>query len=138
MSNNIIRFEDYSKQVIDAIDRGILNALEEVSGELEGRVKDNTRVDTGKTKASWSHRVDEAKHEAYVGSNYENAIWEEFGTGIYALNGNGRKDVPWVYQSEDGKWHRTKGKKPSRALKLASDNIDSLIKEYFKERFKNL
>lgn len=138
MSNNIIRFEDYSKQVIDAIDRGILNALEEVSGELEGRVKDNTRVDTGKTKASWSHRVDESKFEAYVGSNYENAIWEEFGTGIYALNGNGRKDVPWVYQSEDGKWHRTNGKKPSRALKLASDNIDSLIKEYFKERFKNL
>lgn len=138
MSNNIIRFEDYSKQVIDAIDRGILNALEEVSGELEGRVKDNTRVDTGKTKASWSHKVDEVKHEAYVGSNYENAIWEEFGTGIYALNGNGRKDVPWVYQSEDGKWHRTNGKKPSRALKLASDNIDSLIKEYFKERFKNL
>lgn len=138
MSNNIIRFEDYSKQVIDAINKGILNALEEVSGELEGRVKDNTRVDTGKTKASWSHKVDEAKFEAYVGSNYENAIWEEFGTGIYALNGNGRKDVPWVYQSEDGKWHRTKGKKPSRALKLASDNIDSLIKEYFKERFKNL
>lgn len=138
MSNNIIRFEDYSKQVIDAIDRGIINALEEVSGELEGRVKDNTRVDTGKTKASWSHKVDEHKFEAYVGSNYENAIWEEFGTGIYALNGNGRKDVPWVYQSEDGKWHRTKGKKPSRALKLASDNIDSLIKEYFKERFKNL
>lgn len=138
MSNNIIRFEDYSKQVIDAIDRGILNALEEVSGELEGRVKDNTRVDTGKTKASWGHKVDERKFEAYVGSNYENAIWEEFGTGIYALNGNGRKDVPWVYQSEDGKWHRTKGKKPSRALKLASDNIDSLIKEYFKERFKNL
>lgn len=138
MSNNIIRFEDYSKQVIDAIDRGILNALEEVSGELEGRVKDNTREDTGKTKASWSHRVDEHKFEAYVGSNYQNAIWEEFGTGIEALNGNGRKDVPWVYQSEDGKWHRTKGKKPSRALKLASDNIDSLIKEYFKERFKNL
>lgn len=138
MSNNIIRFEDYSKQVIDAINKGILNALEEVSGELEGRVKDNTRVDTGKTKASWSHKVDEAKFESYVGSNYENAIWEEFGTGIYALNGNGRKDVPWVYQSEDGKWHRTKGKKPSRALKLASDNIDSLIKEYFKERFKNL
>lgn len=138
MSNNIIRFEDYSKQVIDAIDRGILNALEEVSGELEGRVKDNTREDTGKTKASWSHRVDEHKFEAYVGSNYQNAIWEEFGTGIEALNDNGRKDVPWVYQSEDGKWHRTKGKKPSRALKLASDNIDSLIKEYFKERFKNL
>ena len=138
MSNNIIRFEDYSKQVIDAIDRGILNALEEVSGELEGRVKDNSRFDTGKTKGSWNHKVDEHKFEAYVGSNYENAIWEEFGTGIYAQNGNGRKDVPWVYQSEDGKWHRTKGKKPNRALKRAFDSMKNSIEEYFKERFKNL
>ena len=138
MSNNIIRFEDYSKQVIDAIDRGILNALEEVSGELEGRVKDNTREDTGKTKASWSHKVDEVKHEAYVGSNYENAIWEEFGTGIYAQNGNGRKDVPWVYQSEDGKWHRTKGKKPRRALQCAFNSMKNRIERFFKERFNNL
>ena len=133
-----VKFTDNSVKVINAIDREILNALEEVSGELEGQVKDNTKVDTGKTKNSWTHKVDESKYEAYVGSNYENAIWEEFGTGTEALNGNGRKDVPWVYRSEDGKWHRTKGKKPSRALKLASDNIDSLIKEYFKERFKNL
>ena len=136
MSN--VKFTDNSIQVINAINQEILNALEEASGELEGQVKDNSRFDTGKTKASWSHRVDEHKFEAYVGSNYQNAIWEEFGTGTEALNGNGRKDVPWVYRSEDGKWHRTKGKKPSRALKLASDNIDSLIKEYFKERFKNL
>ena len=138
MSNNIIRFEDYSKQVIDAIDRGILNALEEVSGELEGRVKDNTREDTGKTKASWSHRVDEHKFEAYVGSNYQNAIWEEFGTGIYAQNGNGRKDVPWTYQDEQGKWHRTKGKKPRRALQRAFNSMKNRIERFFKERFKDL
>ena len=137
MSNNI-RFEDYSKQVIGAIDREILNALEEVSGELEGQVKDNTKVDTGKTKNSWTHKVDESKYEAYVGSNYENAIWEEFGTGIYAQNGNGRKDVPWVYQSEDGKWHRTKGKKPSRALQNAFNSMKNRIERFFKERFNNL
>ena len=137
MSNNI-RFEDYSKQVIGAINREVLNALEEASGELEAQVKDNSREDTGKTKASWSHKVDEVKHEAYVGSNYENAIWEEFGTGTEALNGNCRKDVPWVYQSEDGKWHRTKGKKPNRALKRAFDSMKNSIEEYFKERFKNL
>ena len=138
MSNNIIRFEDYSKQVIDAINKGILNALEEVSGELEGRVKDNTREDTGKTKASWSHKVDEVKHEAYVGSHYENAIWEEFGTGTEALNGTGRKDVPWVYRSEDGKWHRTSGKKPRRALQNAFNSMKNSIKSFFEERLSNL
>lgn len=133
-----IKFTDNSIQVINAINQEILNALEEASGELEGRVKDNSRFDTGKTKGSWNHKVDERKFEAYVGSNYENAIWEEFGTGIEALNGNGRKDVPWVYQSEDGKWHRTSGKKPSRALYNAFNSMKNRIEMFFKERFKNL
>ena len=133
-----VKFTDNSIQVIGTIERELLNALEEASGELEGRVKDNSRFDTGKTKGSWNHKVDEAKHEAYVGSNYENAIWEEFGTGIYALNGNGRKDVPWVYQSEDGKWHRTSGKKPSRALYNAFNSMKNSIERFFKEGFKNL
>ena len=133
-----VKFTDNSIQVIGTIERELLNALEEASGELEGRVKDNSRVDTGKTKGSWNHKVDEHKFEAYVGSNYENAIWEEFGTGIYALNGNGRKDVPWVYQSEDGKWHRTSGKKPSRALYNAFNSMKNSIERFFKEGFKNL
>lgn len=137
MDNNI-KFEDYSKQVIDAIDREILNALEEVSGELEGQVKMNTKVKSGKTKGSWTHKVDKHKYEAYVGSNYENAIWEEFGTGIEAQNGNGRKDVPWTYRDEEGKWHRTKGKKPRRALQRAFNSMKNLIERFFKERFKNL
>lgn len=136
--SNIIKFEDYSDKVINAINREVLNALEEASGELEGQVKSNTKVKTSKTKNSWDHVVNEDKYEAYIGSNYENAIWEEFGTGIYAQNGNGRKDVPWVYQDEDGKWHRTKGKKPRRALQRAFEGMKNTIEKYFKERFKNL
>lgn len=133
-----VKFTDNSIQVINAIERELLNALEEASGELEGQVKDNSRVDTGKTRDSFSHKVDESKFEAYVGSNYENAIWEEFGTGIHALNDNGRKDVPWVYQSEDGKWHRTSGKKPSRALYNAFNSMKNRIETFFEERFKKL
>lgn len=133
-----VKFTDNSVKVIDSIDRSILLALEEASGELEAQVKRNTKVKTGKTKASWTHKVDESKYEAYVGSNYENAIWEEFGTGIYAQNGNGRKDVPWVYQSEDGKWHRTSGKKPRKALQKAFKSMKNRIETFFKERFKDL
>ena len=136
--SNIIKFEDYSDKVINAINREVLNALEEASGELEGQVKSNTKEKTSKTKNSWNHVVNEDKYEAYIGSNYENAIWEEFGTGIYAQNGNGRKDVPWVYQDEDGKWHRTKGKKPRRALQRAFESMKNTIEKYFKERFKSL
>lgn len=133
-----VKFTDNSVKVIDKINREVINALEEAGGSLEGQVKRNTKVKTGKTKASWNHKVNDAKREVYVGSNYENAIWEEFGTGIYAENGNGRKDVPWVYQSEDGKWHRTKGKKPRKALRNAFSTMKNRIETFFEKRFKDL
>lgn len=133
-----VKFTDNSVKVINDINDRFINALEEASGELEAQVKRNTKVKTGKTKASWKHKVDESKYEAYVGSNYENAIWEEFGTGIYAQNGNGRKDVPWVYQDESGKWHRTSGKKPRKALQKAFKSMKNRIKSFFVERFKDL
>lgn len=133
-----VKFEDNSVKVINAINEAVSNALEEVGGEMESQVKRNTKVKTGKTKASWTHKVDEHNKVVYIGSNYENAIWEEFGTGIYAQNGNGRKDVPWTYQSEDGKWHKTKGKKPRRALQNAFNSMKNRIKKFFEERFNNL
>ena len=132
------KFTDNSIKVINAIDNAVLNALEEAIGAVESQVKQNTKVRTGKTKSSWQHKVHEKDHIAYVGSNYENAIWEEFGTGIYALNNDGRKDVPWTYRDEEGKWHRTSGKKPRRALYNAFTSLKSRIEKYFKERFKNL
>ena len=45
--------------------------------------------------SEWTYQVDESKLEATIGNPMENAIWEEFGTGEYALNGDGRK----------GKWY---------------------------------
>lgn len=90
--------------------------LYEASGEIQSATQRNqTRVDTGKTKSSWTYVVDENKGEATVGSPDQNAIWEEFGTGEYALNGNGRKK-PWKYQDSKGNWYTTKGKKPLRAF----------------------
>ena len=92
-----VEFHDYSRIVIQKINECGVKFLEEASGELEAQVKRNTKVDTGKTKGSWEHVVHEHKLEAEVGSRYKNALWEEFGTGIYALNGNGRK-TKWVYK----------------------------------------
>ena len=110
-----IEFEDFSIKCKDAIDDRINIALEECAGELESQVKRNSRVDTGKTKNSFRHQLDKLKHIAYIGSSEENAIWEEFGTGEYAIKGNGRKGG-WVYKDEKGNWHKTNGKTPSRAF----------------------
>lgn len=113
-----IKFNDYSVQVIDKINDQINAKLEECAGEIEGAAKQNTRVDTGQTKNAWSHYVDEGEHVAYIGNPLENAIWEEFGTGEHALQGNGRKGG-WTYVDDEGNGHFTRGKTPSRAFHKA-------------------
>ena len=121
-----VQFEDYSIQVRNAIDNRINAVLEECAGELESQVKRNSRVDTGKTKNSFKHKLDQTKHIAYIGSDEENAIWEELGTGEYALQGNGRQGG-WSYQDEQGEWHHTHGKRPSRAFWNAYTSLKNAI-----------
>lgn len=121
-----VRFEDNSIQVKGAIKKVCLNWLEEATAEIESQTKRNTRVKTGQTKGSFDHIVNESTMEGAVGSNYENAIWEEFGTGIYAENGDGRK-TPWYYEDEHGETHKTQGKTGTRALRNAFDLLKNKV-----------
>ena len=133
-----ITFKDYSKIVLKKIHDCGENFLEEVGGELEAQTKRNTKVDTGKTKGSWEHKVNAEKMEVQVGSRYKNALWEEFGTGIYALHGDGRKNK-WVYKSpKDGKFYATVGKKPRRALWCAYQSTKNSIISEARRRFGEL
>ena len=130
-------FKDFTKIVLDKIQETGEQFLEEVGGEVEAQAKRNTKVDTGKTKGSWEHIVNADKMEVQIGSRYQNALWEEFGTGIYALNGDGRK-TKWVYRTEDGKFHTTVGKKPRRALFRAYQSKKNTIIREAKRRFKEI
>ena len=132
-----IVFKDFSKIVLQKIQETGEIFLEEVGGEVEAQTKRNTKVDTGKTKGSWEYKVDADKMEVQIGSRYKNALWEELGTGIYALNGDGRK-TKWVYRTEDGKFHATVGKKPRRALYRAYESKKNAIIREAKRRFKEL
>lgn len=111
-----VTFKDNTLEITEMLEKEAIAFLHEAGGELLTQVRRNTRVDTGQLKNSWKLVVDEKNLIAIVGSPLENAIWEEFGTGEFALNGNGRKKIPWKYQDVRGKWHTTTGKKPSRAL----------------------
>lgn len=121
-----IQFTDNSAQVKAALDGAIVAYLYEAAGELEAQTKRNIRVDTGNTKSSWSYHVDEAAGKAVVGSTLENAIWEEFGTGEYALHNDGRKGG-WKYQDAKGGWHHTYGKKPNRAFQKAFNSLKNKL-----------
>lgn len=137
---NVI-FEDYTIQVQGAISNKVNIALEECAGELEAQVKRNydtfPRVDTGKTKNSFRHQVKDSEHTAYIGSSDENAIWEEFGTGEYALEGNGRKGG-WYYEDAKGEGHFTHGKKPGRHFWKAYNSLKSKIISHIQNSLKGL
>jgi len=130
-------FEDYSIRVKGIIDDRINATLEEAAGELKSQTQRNSRVDTGQTKNSFQHKVVNSEHTAYIGSNHENAIWEEFGTGEYALKGNGRKGG-WHYKDAKGEWHYTTGKKPSRAFWNAYTSLKAKIINIIQNSLKGL
>lgn len=109
-----VELKDNSIKVKAALGDAAIKFLYEAAHVMQSQVKQNTAVDTGQLKGSWDFTVDESEKEAVIGSPLENAIWEEFGTGEYALHGDGRKGG-WVYVDEKG-GHFTRGKKPRRAL----------------------
>lgn len=132
-----VKFEDFSLKIKNAIEGTTIIFLEEAAAEVESAARRNSRVDTGQLKGSWSHIVDESDHSATVGSPLENAIWEEFGTGEYALEGNGRKGG-WFYEDGAGDGHFTHGKKPNRTLYRAFKDKEPVIRRRARQIFGEL
>lgn len=134
-----VYFEDNTLKVIDNANHFIEKALLECAAELTSRTIRNSRVDTGETKNSWRSIVerDGSGFVATIGSDKENAIWEEFGTGEFALEGNGRKGG-WRYKDIEGNWHFTYGKKPSRAFWKAYTAKKKWIINHLQESLKGL
>lgn len=63
----------------------------------------------------------------------EYAPYVEFGTGLFAEAGDGRKDVPWHYQDDEGEWHSTSGMKPQPYLRPALNENREQIKRILGE-----
>lgn len=134
-----IVFENYSVQCKATIQSEAVAFLHEVAGEIVSQTQRNydaaRRVKTGETKGSFRHEVDEGSLTATMGSAEENAIWEEFGTGVHAMNGDGRS-TPWCYQDvATGKWYTTRGKTRHRPFFTAFEALKSRIQALAAERF---
>ncbi len=132
-----IHIEDNSGEAKDTFRRNAVAWLHEACGELTSAVRNNQRVRTGRTRQSWRYVVDEDRLEGFVASDAENAVYEEFGTGEYALNGNGRKGG-WFYKDEKGVGHFTRGKKPQRPLYKAYMALKNVIIASAQKRFKGM
>lgn len=131
-----VEFHDYSVEVKKALQERAIEYLETAGLVMQRQAANNTRVGFGQTAGKWDYAVDDDKQVCTVGNPLENAIWEEFGTGEFALEGKGRKGawyvpvdgytgkkrptyngrVVVVYGKDGKKYYKTNGKKPTRAL----------------------
>jgi hypothetical protein len=150
-----VEFKNNSMAVKKSISGAVSAYLQEAGGEVQAQTIRNSRVDTGQTKGSYQYKVQEesSKGTVYIGSSLENAIWEEFGTGEYALNGDGRKGgwyipeeklsakaksrMTKVYGKNGQVYYYTKGKKPNRPMYNAFNSTREKLKKRLEEILKS-
>ena len=84
---------------------------------VERSAKQKVPKDTGALGRSITSKVNDNVGIVYTPLEY--APYVEFGTGLFAESGDGRKDVPWRYQDDDGNWHSTRGMKPQPFMRPA-------------------
>lgn len=158
-----VEFTDNSVKVINALDNACLAWLYEAAGEIESQTKRNTKsgkIAGGRTKQRWKYKVNESAMEAVIGNTEETSIWLEFGTGEYALKGDGRKGGWYiligngknqisqevvdayhfkVVHGKDGKKYAyTTGMYPQRPFYTAFTGLKTKLKKAFENKLKEL
>lgn len=125
-----VKFTDNSADTIRAKNRAVEAALEAMGNQAVSYAKSNItkagRIASGNMRNSMNHFVAGGEETVYVGTNVQYAIYNEYGTGVYAKGGGGRK-TPWSYKDGNGQWHTTRGMKAIHFLKKA---VQDHIGEY--------
>lgn len=116
---------------IDGFDGDIRAGLEYVLQIIEDEAKLRCPYDNGELRRRITHQVQDTA--GVVGTNVSYAPYVHEGTGIYAADGQGRKEVPWRYQDEEGHWHSTSGQKPQPFLRDAMDSLQGELLTLLKE-----
>ena len=119
---------NYKLEILANLD--ISKALNKACLVVENEAKRLCPVDTGDLRNSITHEVHDGV--GIVGTNKEYAPYVEYGTGIFAVEGNGR-DTPWSYQDDEGNWHTTIGQKPQPFLEPAARIKKKLVIKVFND-----
>lgn len=126
--NHIPEFIDQMKRT--AIEAG----LTAVGQLIEADAKMLAAKDTGALQTDIKYIVDMSDVVVRIGTAIEYAPYVEFGTGIYAEGGGGRK-TPWFYYYDGKKgpkgWRKTIGQKPQPFLRSALDQRKGDIQGLF-------
>lgn len=134
----MVQSEAFNKSVDEATLKMIMDLMGNVEKAciiLESETKKECPVDQGPLRASIKHNV-KLTDNAIEGDCYsplEIAPFVHQGTGLYAVDGDGRK-TPWKYEAPAGKykgWHTTSGQKPNpfmdRARNKSTPRIEKIL-----------
>lgn len=110
-------------------------SLEAATLLVERSAKQKAPKDTGALRRSITSKVEGLEGIIYTPLEY--APYIEYGTGLFAEAGNGRKEVPWNYQDDEGKWHSTSGLKPQPFMRPSLDENRQKIVDTLKEGVMN-
>lgn len=126
MAYKVINNTDKVKKMLA---KNIINALNAVGFFIEGEAKRKVVVDKGILREDIKKDIDIDKKIARIGVTKKYGVYVEKGTGIFAVDNNGRK-TPWVYFStQSNSFVTTYGQKPQPFLTpAAEENIDTLLK----------
>lgn len=154
-----VEFKDFSMQVKAALNDTTKAWLYEWANETASQARDNCTMtdDDGQLKGSYRADVDTVAGEAKIGTHLESGYWEEYGTGEYAVHGDGRKGW-WVYKdgykgsggkqltearakaiaAGDPNVHATNGRKPAATLEKAFTSVKPKAEADLEKRLKGL
>lgn len=139
----------YLDKVEDSFtDSQMMRVTLECGNRIMSKAVDKAPVDTGNLRRSIQVRQDEdtgegatvtvgVHEDTAVSADADYAVYIEYGTGIYAENGNGRK-TPWKWQGTGKKWgagqdksawHTTRGMRARPFMRPAfEESIEDCMK----------
>lgn len=107
-------------------------ALGQACALVERAAKQKAPKGEGDLRRSITSKVDGLVGIVFTPLEY--APYVEYGTGIHAEGGNGRKDVPWAYEDEKtGELIWTSGQEPQPYMRPALYENVNAIKAILKE-----
>lgn len=130
-----VKLINNKEEVLEALGEAVYDWLDGIGEDAAGTAAKRAPADTGELRNSISHAVVKSEDSVYIGTNVEYAIWHEFGTGVFAEGGNGRKK-PWAFKDRNGKWHYTKGVPARHFIEFGATAHKSRYKQMLEDRLK--
>lgn len=119
---------------LNKIDDNLQNKMLKAAEFVEGEAREKAPKRTGNLKGSIESKVERTGTEiiATVYTPVEYAPYQEFGTGLFAVNGDGRK-TGWAYEDElTGKTVYTRGNRPHPFLAPALRENEDVVMQILK------